>query len=98
MTWLEYATERFGEPRIKPRDNDHWVRLHDCKRRAWAWFPEGKNHHIGFDVYDSRLGGGRVETVMGRNDVNGRSLTLMTTEMPTDEMIITLLDFVWGEP
>jgi hypothetical protein len=89
MTWLEYATERFGPPRIAPRD-DHWVRLGDCKRRAWAWFPGNVNCHIGFNNY-----GDHIETIMGRNAVNGRHLTLMTSEMPTDEQIIVLLDFVW---
>lgn len=85
FAWLvDMLTEAWGQPKVKPPaaeggdrayrsdvDGLIWVRLSDRSRRAWAWFPNGRNHNLAIEkgaVCAVSMGGPRYRATLERQD------------------------------
>lgn len=102
-TWLDDVTTAWGPPRLafldpkktRPQDDPILgVRLRDCYRRGWLWFPETNgtphNHGVQIDTY----GGGNTRTEAWSHLFTTRAVAHLPRQ-PEDEELRMLLKLAW---
>jgi hypothetical protein len=96
--WLvDMLTEAWGEPRVQPPaeprgartyrsevDGLIWIRMQDYSRRAWVWFPNGRNCNLAIDkgaTWKIRMGAAPFRSVeLSNHDGTWAGLTRETVE------------------
>lgn len=97
FAWLvDMLTEAWGEPKVQPpaepqghriyrseSDGLIWIRLPNCHRRAWVWFPNGQNHNLAIDkggIWAVRMGTGAQRVTLETSHGTWAGLTRETVE------------------
>jgi hypothetical protein len=112
MTWLDETVARWGEPKIKPPEQDQdggWssacgpdgIRLPGIGwRRGWAWFPDGVNHGVSIDRCNLRVCEHGIlpgeHWVLRVWSHHGSRLTAIFTEPPTDDDVDSFTSAAWS--
>lgn len=97
--FLEPLFEAWGEPRVSPPENKErgvFLQFSSKKywRRAWVWFPGGKNHGLHIDDY-----GHHWEVSLWANHLEGQSrrADFSTPQPPTNDQMKMLIALVFGD-